>query len=375
MSQVFKKKQERIIIYQDDRLRTNNMIKDLHSHVKFYIENLSTKYSLNIDSSSRKSIKSTTNANILKLFCEITKNETENKRWKRIKRVYKVRAENAFYLILLDKKSRKKNTLDYYLTNKYESRITTSKVWFTRDMFIAAQKNKEMRKIHKKHEKWKKIVMKAYFKECEIYMLERKDWKFNAILKTWKKSEVFWSITISTFDNLVELTSTNSYSNNENYVSMIEEKNRSRITTKIYLNENESKVFANSSQSDSEMTNSFVNDDSISDEKKNLNQRHMMTKALSIENNSFEDLAMQIQNEEDQKASNRSNQMTFITHVIASKQNASLEILSFLISRAFNSSDQLLTKNSATIHHIENISTLSEDDYQSVEEWMNFENN
>jgi hypothetical protein len=84
---------------------------------------------------------------------------------------------------------------------------------------------------------------------------------------------------------------------------MIEEKNKSRLATNIYSNENESKVFANSSQSDSEMTNSFVNDDSISSEEKNLNQRHMMTKALSIEDNSFEDLVMQIQNEENHKAS------------------------------------------------------------------------
>jgi hypothetical protein len=155
MSQAFKKEQERIIIYQDDRLRTDNMIKYLHSHVKFYIDDdVNAKYSLNIDSSSRKSMKSTTNADIFRLFCEMIKNETENKRWKRTKRVYKVRAKNACYLTLLDKKSRKKNTLDYHLTDKYESRIAASKIWFTRDMIICQNDDFETIK-KKKNTFWK----------------------------------------------------------------------------------------------------------------------------------------------------------------------------------------------------------------------------
>jgi hypothetical protein len=267
MNQALKKKQERIIIYQDDRLRTNNMIKYLHSHVRFYIDDVSTKYSLNIHSSLRKSMKSTTNANILKLFCEITKNETKNKRWKKTKQVYKVRAKNACYLILLDIKSRKKNTLDYHLTNKYESRIALFKMWFIHEMIIAVQRNKEMRKIHKKHEDWKTNVMKTYFREFELYVLEKKDWKLNAILKIWEKLEIFWSTTISSFENLVKLASTNSDSENENYINMIEEENKSRIAANIYSNENEAEmsfdqneaeIFANSFQIESKTTNSFV---------------------------------------------------------------------------------------------------------------------
>ncbi len=298
MNQVLRKEQERIIIYQDDRLRTDNMIKYLHSHVRFYIDDVSTKYSLNIDSSSRKSMRSTTNAEILKLFCDIIKNETKNKRWKKTKQMYKVRAKNSCYLTLLDKKSRKKNTLDYHLTNKYESRITSFMIWFNHEMIIAAQRKKEMRKIHKRHENWKTSVMKTYFKECELYVLERRDWKFNAVLKTWEKFEIFWLTTISSFENLVKLASTNSDSKNENYINMIEEKNRSRIAANIYSNENEAEVsfdqneaeiFANFSQNESETTNSFVNDNSnnqtiFDSEDENLDQRHMMTKALSMKN-------------------------------------------------------------------------------------------
>jgi hypothetical protein len=79
---------------------------------------------------------------------------------------------------------------------------------------------------------------------------------------------------------------------------MIEEKNRSRIAANIYSNENEAEVsfdqneaeiFANFSQNESETTNSFVNDNSnnqtiFDSEDENLDQRHMMTKALSMKN-------------------------------------------------------------------------------------------
>jgi hypothetical protein len=138
-------------------------------------------------------------------------------------------------------------------------------------------------------------------------------------------------------------------------------------------------VFENSFQSESKMTNSFVNDDStnnqkifdsekelsaISNEEKNLNQRYMMTKALTAKNNSFDDFVMKISNEK-HDTSNHLCEMTFNAHVIASERNVSLE--RFSISRDSNSSDQLLTKNSILIHHIENNAILSEKIYESVE--------
>jgi hypothetical protein len=88
---------------------------------------------------------------------------------------------------------------------------------------------------------------------------------------------------------------------------MIEEENKSRIAANTYSNENEVEVsfdqneveiFANSSQIESETTNSFVNDnsnnqaifdseeesDATANEDENLDQRHMMTKVLSMKN-------------------------------------------------------------------------------------------
>ncbi len=105
----------------------------------------------------------------------------------------------------------------------------------------------------------------------------------------------------------MKLASTNSDSENENYINMIEEENKSRIAANTYSNENEVEVsfdqneveiFANSSQIESETTNSFVNDnsnnqaifdseeesDATANEDENLDQRHMMTKVLSMKN-------------------------------------------------------------------------------------------
>jgi hypothetical protein len=85
------------------------------------------------------------------------------------------------------------------------------------------------------------------------------------------------------------------------------------------------------------MSDSEEEFNAIASEDENLDQRHMMTKALLAENNSSE-------------------QMTFNAHVIA-----------FLISRISSSSQQLIAKNSTSTHHVENITTLSEKSYESVE--------
>ncbi len=149
-------------------------------------------------------------------------------------------------------------------------------------MIIAAQRNKKMRRIHKKHKKWKKIVMQTYFRECEIYVLEKKNWEFNAILQTWKKLEVFWSIIISSFDNLINLTNTNSNLNNENYINMIEKENKSRVTINIYSNENESEISSNSFEAKS---NSSSNQEVFENEK----DEDRMKKSVDNFNNINED--------------------------------------------------------------------------------------
>jgi hypothetical protein len=83
-----------------------------------------------------------------------------------------------------------------------------------------------MRRIRKRHEEWKTSAMTTYSRECEIYVLERKGWEFNAVLQAWGKPGVSWPMEISSFDNLVELASTDPNPDNEDYATMVEEEDR-----------------------------------------------------------------------------------------------------------------------------------------------------
>jgi hypothetical protein len=70
---------------------------------------------------------------------------------------------------------------------------------------------------------------------------------------------------------------------------------------------------------------------------------------------------------------------TFSNHVIESSLNASHEThtISLIISdaQANKTSNQLILKEWRSTHHIRENSTQSENDYESVEEWMKFLDN
>ncbi len=72
--------QERILNFQKSHLRANNFIKYLHSHVRFFMNDIDDNYSLKIESFSKKSVKSTSNSELLKIFCEVFIDTTQNKR-------------------------------------------------------------------------------------------------------------------------------------------------------------------------------------------------------------------------------------------------------------------------------------------------------
>ncbi len=71
---------DKLVKFQEEVLRIENLIKYLHSHVRFYIEDINDNFSLNIEAFLKKSIKFVFNANILKMFYEISVDETKNKR-------------------------------------------------------------------------------------------------------------------------------------------------------------------------------------------------------------------------------------------------------------------------------------------------------
>jgi hypothetical protein len=80
LEQTSAEEQRKIVNFEETILRTNNLIKYLHSHVRFFINNINDNFLLNIKSSSKKSEQSISNAKILKVFCDISLDETQNKR-------------------------------------------------------------------------------------------------------------------------------------------------------------------------------------------------------------------------------------------------------------------------------------------------------
>jgi hypothetical protein len=163
-------------------------------------------------------------------------------------------------------------------------------VWFTQEMITATQKNKKMRKIRKKHDEWKTKPTTKYFRECEIYVFERKDWEFEAVLQTWKKSEIVWSILIASFNDLIKLAITNSNADNENYIEIIEKKNKSRIIMNIYSDEKKFVIFANSFKALNSSENFIIdststNTQAIFDDENDFNtkeHRYIMIETLTL---------------------------------------------------------------------------------------------
>jgi hypothetical protein len=114
--------------------------------------------------------KSTFNLKILKVFCEVFTNFTQNKRWRDKNLVYKIRADNSCFLTMLDKKSRNKKIRisQYHLINALKSRIAAFNVWFIDDFITSKMRNQHMKKTIKRHKRWKIKVTINYIKECEL---------------------------------------------------------------------------------------------------------------------------------------------------------------------------------------------------------------
>ncbi len=237
---------EKLLNFEDIILRIENLIQYLHSYVRFFIENINDDFSLAIELSSKKSTKFSFNIDILKVFCDIFMNETQNKKWKK-KLMYKIRADVSCYLIMLDKKFRQKKIKisSYHLTDKFESRIAVFNVWFIQDFTNERLRDKHMRKIVKRHQRWKTRAIFIYIKNCELYVLERKDWEFHIVLKVWQKSYILWSRIINFFDRLINLISIsyNLYEEKNNFTKWVEQKNISCLNVTIYADKFESEIF------------------------------------------------------------------------------------------------------------------------------------
>jgi hypothetical protein len=67
--------------FQRTRLLTGNFIIHLHPHVGFFIGDVDSNSPMDIAAPPKKPTKPTTNPDILKIFCGISKDDTENTKW------------------------------------------------------------------------------------------------------------------------------------------------------------------------------------------------------------------------------------------------------------------------------------------------------
>ncbi len=174
-------------------------IKYLHSCARFVLENLFT--SLFIFNSSNKSSKLITNEKLIKIFCEIVKDATQNKIWK--KDHHKIVIENFAFILLLNKKSIDDLTQEnfsvtrdnfYHYTNVFESRITQDKIWFTKNLSTSKKRFQRVQETAKIHHTWKIQSRKNYQNVCRMYLEKRIEWKYDLVKQTLNISELKWFI-------------------------------------------------------------------------------------------------------------------------------------------------------------------------------------
>jgi hypothetical protein len=120
-------------------------IKYLDVNTHFFISKNTISF-LNICESSIWSIKSTSNVQMIKKFCELIKDSAINKRWIKSKK-FRITAKQSMFLLMLNRKIKNVDdatlnlsivtTLVFHFVTIHESRIAQNKVWFTRNMFTA----------------------------------------------------------------------------------------------------------------------------------------------------------------------------------------------------------------------------------------------
>jgi hypothetical protein len=185
-------------------------IKYLNVNTHFFISKNTTSFS-NICESSIRSIKSTSNVQMMKRFCELIKDFAINKRWIKFKK-FRVTAEQAMFLLVLNKKIKDVDyttlnlsivtTLVFHFVTIHESRIAQNKVWFTRNMFTTQNRVNATKIMTKKHLQWKIQVHTQYKEQCRRYVKQRILWEIQLMKKALEVSNIIWSIDMSNENRL-----------------------------------------------------------------------------------------------------------------------------------------------------------------------------
>jgi hypothetical protein len=186
----------------------------LNSTTHFFISKSSIA-SLNIEKSFTRSTKSTINVNMIKTFCDLTKNFVINKRWRKTRK-FRITIDQSMYLLLLDKKLKRNEdyiminsaaidtnvTLSFHFITTLDSRISQNQILFTRKMFTHMKRTKVAQAMTIAHYHWKVQTHKLYKNECRKYINRRIQWKIHLMKKTSKILNILWFIAASDFDRL-----------------------------------------------------------------------------------------------------------------------------------------------------------------------------
>ncbi len=197
---------EKIIIENEISRISDYFIKYLDVNTHFFISKNTTTF-LNIDESSVWSVKSTSNVQMMKKFCDLVRDSAINKRWIKSKK-FRITAEQSIFLLVLDRKIKNVDYTTLNLSTKmtifvfhfviiHESRIAQNKVWFTRSMFTAQDRANATKKIAKEHLQWKIQVHTQYKKQCRRYVKQRILWKIQLMKKAFEILNIIWSSDMS----------------------------------------------------------------------------------------------------------------------------------------------------------------------------------
>ncbi len=197
---------EKIKIENEISRISDYFIKYLDVNTHFFISKNTTTF-FNVDESSVRSVKSTSNVQMMKKFCDLIKDFAINKRWIKSKK-FRITADQSIFLLMLNRKiknidyttlnlSMKMTILVFHFVTIHESRIAQNKVWFTRSMFTTQDKMNATKMIAKEHLQWKIQIHTQYKKQCRKYVKQRILWEIQLMKKALEVSNIIWSIDMS----------------------------------------------------------------------------------------------------------------------------------------------------------------------------------
>jgi hypothetical protein len=196
-------------IENDNDIILEYFVRYLDSTAHFFISKSSIAC-LNIEKSSTRSTKFTTNVNIIKTFCDLVKNSVINKRWRKTRK-FRITTEQSIYLLLFDKKFKSNEdyiminsaafdtsaTFNFHFVTTLGSRISQNKILFTRKMSTVKKRTKAAIAMTIAHYHWKIQTHTLYKDECRKYINRRIQWEIYLVKETFKISNILWLIITS----------------------------------------------------------------------------------------------------------------------------------------------------------------------------------